>query len=506
MNIYFYDRKDITRVMGAVCRYDVEWLSWAELGGPDRGRVRADGPLPALQELNRLLRSPVRILDELGVPSWWGFVNEIELHLDGVIYVMTLDGLANRVAVRWSDDGGSPLSSKAGYDYQTGWADNLTSQAEYGVKEMIFEIGEARQAQAENARLTQLLKRVKPATRSTMGERNAKPFALLRLAGWIHTVGWRFYAHNRGFVGNIEWSGIAHEMGNAGPHTKVGQQFTTPGSAAWDTSELWLRLYRVGSPGDNVTVALMDSGAVTTHRSVTFAGSTLEREATGWKKVVWSSPFTLSVGTVYMIVLSRSGANDANNYYGVRIEQGVKLVYAFLQYQNGVGWSAEVPNASMVMGLFGIEETTVQLKNILAAGVGGQFLTGVKIGTASGVKTRMYRPGKLRAIDELKDMLLTGTSAGDELRATINDARVMVIDARPAQPASAELYIYPSGEIRHKSGGRLLESPVGKWARVLSLQDAGGTYNPAGAVYITRAEWDTLGAPGAGGRLRVKWE
>lgn len=115
----------------------------------------------------------------------------------------------------------------------------------------------------------------------------------------------------------------------------------------------------------------------------------------------------------------------------------------------------------------------------------------------------MFRPGKLRAIDELKDMLLTGTSAGVELRATITDARVMVIDAKPAQPASADLYIDPGGEIRHRSGGKLLVSPVGKWARIVSLQDAGGTYNPAGAVYITRAEWSTLGAPaGVDGILR----
>ena len=136
------------------------------------------------------------------------------------------------------------------------------------------------------------------------------------------------------------------------------------------------------------------------------------------------------------------------------------------------------------------EETTEQLRNILAAAAGGQFLTGVRMGVASGIKTRMFRPGKDRAIDELKAMLQIGTTAGDELRATITDERVMVIDTRPSQPASAELYIYPNGEIRHKMGGRLLESPVGKWAKVVGLQDAGGANNPAGAVYITRAEWE----------------
>ena len=102
MNAYFYDRKSPTRPLNnGLCRFSVEWLSWAELGGPDKGRIRADGPLASLQELNRLLRSPVRVLDDFGMARWWGFVNEIELHLDGVIYCLTLDGLANRVAVRW---------------------------------------------------------------------------------------------------------------------------------------------------------------------------------------------------------------------------------------------------------------------------------------------------------------------------------------------------------------------------------------------------------------------
>ena len=261
MNVSFMDRKFTKPITGGLCAYDVQWLSWAELGGPDRGRLYAFGPLASVQQLPTLLRCPVTITDENGQSVWWGFINEVELHLDGVVYLVSLDGMANRVAIRWKEETNpSPLTSSPGYTSQSFWEDNVYSQGEYGVKEMIFDIGEGRPAEAVAARKTQLLKRFRPPTRSSQAERNPQAWAYLRLAGWWHTIGWRFYTNDRGYVGNVQFQGVEQAFGGVAASTKLRQTFVTPGSAPWETAEIWVRIWKFGGPADNVIFELCADG------------------------------------------------------------------------------------------------------------------------------------------------------------------------------------------------------------------------------------------------------
>ena len=232
------------------------------------------------------------------------------------------------------------------------------------------------------------------------------------------------------------------------------------------------------------------------------SSSALLKEPGALQKIIWSSPYTLTNGTTYVLQVRRSGANDANNYYKIKVCEDLGAVNGTFAIWNGGAWVARNPDADLLFGLMGQEETTNQIKNILAAGSGGQFLTGVIIRQVASVKTRCYRPGKLRADEELLEMIRVGTSAGDELSAKVNEARVLIIDKRPAQ-STAELMIYPTGEIRHELGRALLgsESPVGRWARVLGLDNQAGEVTAAGVVYITRAEWDSKSKI-----LKVSWE
>ncbi len=510
MQITLYERNFSKPLPAGLCSFDVEWLSWAERGGPERGRVRATGPRQALQNLPQLLRCPVTITDEHGAAAWWGFVNEVELHLDGAVYLASLDGLANRVAVRWRDEAdSSPAADAPGYTAQTGWEDHPASQARYGVKEMVFELGEARPEEALAARATQLLKRSLPVPRSTPGRQDgsAPAWAFLRLSGWWETLAWRFYEQPRGYRGNVEWQGLAYPWGGAAAVSKVAQTFLVGGGAAWAASDLWLRLYKVGSPADTVIVELCQytaSGPGTVYASASIAGGALEREPTRWVKLKFAAPYTVAHNTYYTLQVRRSGAVDAANYYGVRVEEGNKFGNSLLAW-NGSSWAARTPAASMVLGLYGEEETTEQIKAICAPGAGGQFLTGLLIRDVANVKTRLFRLGKLRASAELAELLQVGAAGGEELSARVNVERQLVIEKRP-QPAAPELVIWPDGEIRHKSGRALLgsETPVGRWARVLGVSELPPGAGPTGLVYITRAEWRP--GPRPAGRLSVAWE
>jgi hypothetical protein len=504
MNLELTSRDFSKPVYTGLLSFQVEHMAWSVEGGPESARVRVDGPAASIRGLAQLLRCGATVTDESGSPAWWGYVDEVELHLDGAIYTVGLEGLANRVAVRWRDE--NPLTGAVeAFQYVTPWEVNTYSAAQFGSKEMIFDIGEARQAEALAARKSHLQRRQLPTARSRSGPRLTTPdataFGVLRLRGWWNTLGWRFYSHNRGHVGNIEWAGVAYSWGHAAGIARVAQTFYCPGSSPWSAREVWLRLYRVGNPADTVTVELCQytaGGPGTVYATATLAGSALEREASGWVQLQFSAGYVMTPGTYYTLQVRRSGAVDAANYYGVRTEEGVKLSNGMIYY-NGSAWAARSPNSSLVMGLYGEESTTEQIKNIAASGAGGQFLAGVMVKQASGINTRMARAGKLSALEELQALLALGTNGGETLHGRITAERWLVVDKRPAAE-SVDLLIRADGSVWHESGRRLLagELPVGKWARVESLSQAGGDVGAAAVVFIDRAVWEEC--------LRVGWE
>jgi hypothetical protein len=111
----------------------------------------------------------------------------------------------------------------------------------------------------------------------------------------------------------------------------------------------------------------------------------------------------------------------------------------------------------------------------------------------------MARAGKLSALEELQALLALGTNGGETLHGRITAERWLVVDKRPAAE-SVDLLIRADGSVWHESGRRLLagELPVGKWARVESLSQAGGDVGAAAVVFIDRAVWEEC--------LRVGWE
>lgn len=498
-----FEARDFSRpISPGACVLRVERLEWREEGGPFSGQVRVDGELPALNNLAQLLRCPVSVCDAGGSPAWWGFVNSLGLHLDGVVYRLSLDGLANRVAVRWSDEDPYLEEAQSSYQYQTAWEDDLPSQRQFGIKEMVFSIGEGRLAEALAARKTHLnARRLPHADSRPEGGEGRPPYGVLHLQGWYATLGWRMWNEPRGFVGNIARGGLDFAWGHSSSFQRVKQSFYSGAGGGWEASDVWLRTCRVGTPSDNLLVELCDDsgGAPGTLRaSWSVAGASLSMESGSWLRLAFPTPFTLAGSTYYVLQLRRSGAASATDYFKTRVEEDALIDGAFASY-NGSTWVARTPNADMVLAAFGQEESTRQVANICAPGAAGQFLSGVRVRDASGLKTRLFRPGKLDALEEVHGLLLNGSASGERLVARVTSERVLVVEKRPA-PQNPQLRILPGGEVAQLNGRRLLphENPVGKWALLAPLLMVGGHAGAPGRVYVTRAVWQA-------GRLRVEW-
>lgn len=489
----FFESRDFARpLLGVGLTFRVRHLTWNEEGGPQRGEVQVAGDLPALESLVERLRCPVTILDDFGAPAWWGYVHTVQIFLDGVVFRATLEGMANRVAVRWADDPPPLEEAVQAYQHQTAWLDDVPSQRAFGVKEMVFSLGEASQAEAEAACYTHLMNRRLPQVQALPGERVERPYAVLGLRGWFDTLCWRFWSEPRGYAGNLQSGGREASFGHSQAVQRVAQSFSSGWAGGWELSEVWVKLWKVGAPADQVVVSLCADqnglpGAVLA--SVSLSTGDLASEP-GWAKVFFPEAVMLTGGTMFWVVLARSGGISATQYFGVRREEDARIPSGAFKVFNSSAWVDDDTPGHLVMGVLGRQESTEQLAAMAGTAGGGQFLRGVRIRQVSGVKAHLFRAGKWNALEEVRRLLSMGTAGGERLLARVSSERVLVVEKRP-RPDQPTLRISPGGAVVQLNGRRLLpgENPVGKWAVLDRLVRIDGKAGAPEVVYLTHAEW-----------------
>ena len=126
---------------------------WSDAGGPDTAEIALDGMDADLIGALRWLGGNVRIIGEDGTPVWWGVIVEASVVADGMEYGLTLDGMANRVAVIYASNGTSAI---------TDWEEDTRSTDLYGDIELIHSLGNATPDQAEAAAASILAARAWP--------------------------------------------------------------------------------------------------------------------------------------------------------------------------------------------------------------------------------------------------------------------------------------------------------------------------------------------------------
>lgn len=221
-------------------------------GGPMSAEVSVNGPVRALWECLRWLRRPVELSSPEGMPVWWGFVNEVRLQLAGLTIGVSLDPMANRIAIAYSDpaaDGGAERGT-------TPWAEDAASVVRYGYKEALISGGEVSAVGALAERATELAKRSRPrGTPSFNGGSTGAPTATLLCAGWFETLAWRRFTRLEGrieFAENgsasqtIGWGLTSNQIGfGLGAIHHIGAKLT-----ALETGD---RLIVTGSTANNGT-------------------------------------------------------------------------------------------------------------------------------------------------------------------------------------------------------------------------------------------------------------
>lgn len=177
--------RDFTAALAVDVALAVDWLRWEAIGGPASGEIALRGSDDGLVGALDWLRRPVTVFSD-GQPVWWGYAAEVSVHAFGYSMGLTLEGMANRVRVRYTDTAGTPAV--------TAWADETISQAAYGIIEYEEQMSqeEGNSTEAEQRRDRILSQRAWPLPLPMRGQ-DAPGTGRLTLRGWWTTLAWQYW-------------------------------------------------------------------------------------------------------------------------------------------------------------------------------------------------------------------------------------------------------------------------------------------------------------------------
>ncbi len=200
--VIFKERDFVTQRLQPDLDFKVLHYSWNVMGGPKQAKIEAYGPDIDLWRLIEMVRNPVWLYSRRGDAVWWGYIADIRLDVSSVEAIrnpminqrlrvgVSIDTMYNSIQVAFTEL--IPPEEGIGERSDTNWANDADSQAEYGIKELLWTKDNATPTHAEAAR-DMKLEQVKfpiPVISQTSAKISK---ATLICRGLWDTLGWRYY-------------------------------------------------------------------------------------------------------------------------------------------------------------------------------------------------------------------------------------------------------------------------------------------------------------------------
>ncbi len=255
--------------------------------------------------------------------------------------------------------------------------------------------------------------------------------------------------------------------------TKTAQSFQISTVEGWLGAFLRIRVKREGTPTDNLTVTLCADAAGLPGAALasgSLPGTAID-ENLNWVETALSSRVMLQPATTYWIVVERSGAIDADNFYKVDANEDLGYSRGTMKIYNGSNWVNRTPDADMLFQVGGVEETSDQVSEMIG---NGQFFSGQDIFVASGIYSSPYREGDQSVLACIEELLESGTTNLRRMMATVDDQRRVLVSEEPVE-GNADYLLYENGEL-HDPFDRALQKwayPAGVWARLVDTIPGG---------------------------------
>jgi hypothetical protein len=476
--VVFWER-DFARKSQPTVEFEVEKMKWTVDGGADEALLRGVGRKVKVGELDRLLRCAVVIYNSLDKAVWWGFVNAVNYGRGKYQIRVTLDEMFNRVAVRYTM---LAPAGQGGELCQTEWANDLKSQAEYGVKELILERDGIDEQTAMQERDMALAEHSKPWAK--VSQKKMDYAVRLECKGWMDSLKWKFVQPMAGMIANAPGQVGVQWLGNTYSDLWLAQSITPIEDIAIQQVEV--RLRKEGSPTDDARIQVQtDNNGVPSGTSlgqVLVSPSIIEAEGYAWVQFRFDPSVEISQGVKVWLVLGRSGQPSQVNFYLVGVDENMAFQNGVFRIYNHVvtSWIKRNPDCDLLFRVTATQDTGVQMEAVFADG--NQFLDGMVV-EETGVESVPYLARPMTCYAQLLRLLKMGTISGRKLIAEVNQERKMAIREQEEEGEN-DFYVDEEGMYYDHLNNRMEEGmvPLGRWVKVKGLIDVS-------ANFVSEAEW-----------------
>ncbi len=484
--------------------------SWHAIGGPEAAEIQVGGTDQQLWDLANWLRRPVEVWDtQLARTVWGGYVHEVEIRLGEMTLGVSLDNMANKVAVDYEE------ASTGGSSRQTtGWTEDTFSSGYYSVKELKESMPEGLSISAEAFRDRLLAAKKYPIQVARFAERSEKS-ASLHCRGWWDTLAWKHYACAPLAIANADkWYtgqlGLGKSGGANEEHYRC-QTFQPPAGFSGKAQAISVAFRRTdaspagpGAPDDYVWIDLYknkkgEGGNYTPEATCGAIDSdTISDSRFDWHTHSLDVRVTLTPLQVYSIHCERSvgsGSRDTPpnthdyKHYLFPVCGNTYANGSFYRGTSALAWYDE--STDMLFAVECVVGTTDQISAIISNA--GQFLTALII-DASGVDSNPYRAGDRDAKFELENLLSLGTSSSRRLLASVDEQRIASVYEEPAYSFGNALWLRGDGRIYDSKGVYIHPQtcPVGKWVQLQDILPPieSARLAPISPFFIERSEFD----------------
>lgn len=463
-NVDFRNRANTIPVITG-CTAEPEILSWCTEGGPESARITLRGSENNLFKCLSLLRCHTMISAANGEDVWWGYVEKVTLFQGQSKFEISLEELYNKVKVIYSFPSPEGLSAEK---QETSIAESSYSQSEYGQREKTIRQFNIDDDTAENLRDTFLEGHFWPRAVLEENHSSKENRVEIECAGWFKTFGWLDYECLEGYIQNNGPGPGSFLFGDGAGHQYPGQQFMAKGTHALKT--VFFMLKKVGSPTQNITVRLTSDSAGNPNAvlatSDAYPAASLSANGFEWIRFEFSTPYTLTDGTPYWLIIDQNGISGSH-YFSIRVDENMNFLDGEGKYFNGANWvnftNSTHPhgNPDLYFRAVCVQDTGTQLYNI--ANTGNQFYEKI-IANLSGIATSPYALSGASCLSRIRKLMQIGTENQRPLIAVSTKENHLYFYEQPekSQPTT---YLTAQGKFITAKGieRKPYNPPVGEW-------------------------------------------
>ena len=463
-----FENREFGRMTQPGLAFAVQEMRWSVEGGCDRALIEVGKAGLRAEDaagMVGMLRCPLTIRNACGQAVWWGYLNTVEQEEGVFVVAHSLDEMANRVAVRTTT---LAPAGQVGEVKQTDWAEDLDSQALYGVKECIVERSGLDEVAAMQVRDMALAEGAFPVAKLTrMGGKVGWGLRLTCL-GWMHSLAWLHHQPLAGLVANTPAQHGTQYLGNTYSDLWLAQSVTPAADMAIRYVDV--RLRKVGSPTDDARIQIQsNAGGVPSGTSLGQAlvsPSGIDAEGYPWVRFEFDPAVDVTQGTPVWIVLQRAGQPSQTDHYLVGVDESMAFAGGMFRVYNHVvtSWIARNPECDLLFKVTATQDTGEQLQAVFAAG--NQFIRGIVVEGETGVESVPWLSQAETCYAQLLRLLRLGTGEQRRLLAEVSVDRRLVISMAPLA-GDADWYVDAEGRYYDAQHNRLMPGcvPVGRWVR-----------------------------------------